>query len=118
MLMTDKSRILILTKELLVQYDLDCNIDVAIDSFNSGFYNPISNTIYLSKGYNSYEDFIITALHEICHALDNKRLGKKFIKKYNQASQVATHYGLNAHDHNKWEIRAEKWAKKEYYHGK
>ena len=111
--MLNEDKILRLAKELLIQYDLKSDIDVSLDNFGSGFYNPITGCIYLSKHYNSYEDFIITILHEICHALDHKRLGKKFLKKYNQASQVATHYGLDAHDHNKWEIKAEKWAKKE-----
>ena len=39
---------------------------------------------------------------------------KKFVKKYNQAGQMAAHGGLDPHDDNKWEERAEKWARKEY----
>lgn len=107
-----------LSKRIISQYELNADVTTVNNIGDSGFYNTLSNTIYLSETYNSYDEFLLTLLHEICHALDQKRLGKKFIKKYNQASQVATHYGLNAHDYNKWEIRAEKWAKKEYNSGK
>ena len=51
----------------------------------------------------------------IKHALDSRQLGvKKFMKKYTQAGTMATYKGLDPHDDNKWEVRAEKWAKSEY----
>ena len=99
-------------RRLVQQYELDTEVYI-VDGMEYGSYNVIRDCIFLNEYYNSYEEFLITLLHEICHALDNKRLGKKYLKKYNQASQVATHYGLNAHDHNKWEIKAENWATKE-----
>lgn len=118
MLMSKIKTNLNLSKRIVSQYELNTSIAIMDNIGDCGFYSVLSDTIYLNKSYNSYAEFLLTLLHEICHALDNKRLGKKFIKKYNQASQVATYYGLNAHDYNKWEIRAEKWAKKEYNNGK
>ena len=78
-------------------------------------YVPETDTINLRPSYPSVKQFLITVLHEIKHALDAKQLGiKKFVKKYNQAGQMAAHGGLDPHDDNKWEERAEKWARKEY----
>ncbi len=36
------------------------------------------------------------------------------MKKYTQAGTMATYKGLDPHDNNKWEERAEKWAKYEF----
>ena len=45
---------------------------------------------------------------------NSKRLGvKKFMKKYVQAGTMAAYKGLDPHDDNKWEEKAENWAKKE-----
>lgn len=96
--------------KLLTHYNLNCNL-VIISTTDKGYYNPLSNTIFLNDNYKNNKDFLMTVLHEIKHALDSKNLGAdKFFKKYNQASLVSTYYGLDAHDNNKWEIRAEKWA--------
>jgi len=38
---------------------------------------------------------------------------KKYIKKYVQAGTMANYDGLDPHDDNKWEEKAEKFAKKE-----
>lgn len=99
-------------KRLVSEYELNTEVYI-VEGLDYGSYNVIRDCIFLNEHYNSYDEFLLTLLHEICHALDNKRLGKKYLKKYNQASEVATHYGLNAHDHNKWEIKAENWAIKE-----
>ena len=78
-------------------------------------YVPETDTINLRPSYPSVKQFIITVLHEIKHALDAKQLGiKKFVKKYNQAGQMAAYGGLDPHDDNKWEERAERWARREY----
>ena len=77
-------------------------------------YKPETDTIYLRKSYPSVKEFLITILHEIKHALDAKRLGtKKFIKKYTQAGTMAAYDGLDPHDDNKWEEKAEDFAKRE-----
>ena len=56
----------------------------------------------------------MSVLHEIKHAKDAYRLGvKKFVKKYTQAGTMAAYDGLDPHDDNKWEEKAENFAKKE-----
>ena len=81
---------------------------------NFGEYIPETDTITLRPSYKSAKEFLITVLHEIKHALDAQNLGKrKFIKKYAQAGTMAQYDGLDPHDDNKWEERAERWARKE-----
>jgi|TARA_R100000789_G_C2988955_1_gene145582 hypothetical protein len=78
-------------------------------------YVPETDTIKLRRNYPNTKEFLITVLHEIAHALDAKNLGaKKFMKKYIQAGTIAAHGGLDPHDNNKWEKRADNWAKREY----
>ena len=78
-------------------------------------YVPETDTIFLRRSYPNVKEFLITILHEIKHALDARQLGvKKFMKKYTQAGTMATYQGLDPHDDNKWEKRAEKWAQREY----
>tara|TARA_A100001011_G_C14219153_1_gene803484 strand:+ start:983 stop:1366 length:384 start_codon:yes stop_codon:yes gene_type:complete len=61
------------------------------------------------------KDFFITVLHEAKHMLDARRLGiSKFLKKYAQAGTVAVYCDKDYHDDNKWEIKAERWAHKEF----
>ena len=100
-------------KQLVKQYGLKSNIKMATGK-NFGEYIPETDTITLRKSYKTIKDFLMTILHEIKHALDAKRLGKKkFIKKYTQAGTMAAYDGLAPHDDNKWEEKAEKFAKRE-----
>ena len=79
-----------------------------------GEYIPEKDLITLRPSYKSVKEFLLTVLHEIGHALDAKRLGiKSYIKKYTQAGTMANYDGLDPHDDNKWEEKAEKFAKKE-----
>ena len=56
----------------------------------------------------------MSVLHEIKHAQDAYRLGiKKFVKKYTQAGTMAVYKGLDPHDDNRWEEKAERFAEKE-----
>ena len=76
-----------------------------------GDYIPETDTIKIRSSYPNMKEFIITVLHEIKHALDAKQIGvRKFIKKYTQAGTMAQYKGLDPHDDNKWEERAERWA--------
>ena len=78
-------------------------------------YVPETDTILLRRSYPNMKEFIITILHEIKHALDAQQLGRrKFIKKYAQAGTMAQYKGLDPHDDNKWEERAERWARNEF----
>ena len=81
-----------------------------------GEYIPETDTIALRPSYKSAKVFLMTVLHEIKHALDAKRLGvKNYIKKYTQAGTMANYDGLDPHDDNKLEEKAEKFAKQELH---
>ena len=74
-----------------------------------------SDIILLNKSYPSVDEFIISILHEIHHAVQRKKYGvTKFLKKYNQASNMADLQGKDRYLHNKWEKKAENWAQQEY----
>ena len=99
--------------QLVKQYGLKSKIKFGSGK-NFGEYIPETDTITLRKSYSSVKEFLMTILHEIGHALDAKRIGvKKYIKKYTQAGTMAAYDGLDPHDDNKWEEKAERFAKKE-----
>ena len=99
--------------QLVKQYGLKSKIKFG-GGKNFGEYIPETDTITLRKSYPNAKEFLMTILHEIGHALDAKRIGvNKYIKKYTQAGTMAAYDGLDPHDDNKWEEKAEKFAKKE-----
>ena len=99
--------------ELVKKYKLKSKVKIGTGK-NFGEYIPETDTITLRPSYSSLKDFYMTILHEIGHALDADRLGKdKFMKKYTQAGTMAAHGGLDPHDDNKWEDKAERFAKRE-----
>ena len=99
--------------DLVKKYKLKSKVKIGSGK-NFGEYIPETDTITLRPSYPSLKQFYMTVLHEIGHALDADRLGKeKFIKKYNQAGTMAAHGGLDPHDDNKWEEKAERFAKRE-----
>ena len=83
---------------------------------DKGTYDWEKDTIFIKpQGYKNVKDFVITILHEIHHAVRVHRYGlKKFLKKYAQAGQVADFLGKDRYFANKWERKAEGWAKHEY----
>ena len=102
-----------IAKKIVKQYGLKSKV-----KFGSGKdfadYKPDIDTIFLRTSYPNLKEFYMTILHEIKHALDAKQLGvKKFMKKYTQAGTMAVHIGLDPHNDNKWEKRAEDFAKRE-----
>jgi|TARA_R100000030_G_scaffold83173_1_gene66111 Zn-dependent M32 family carboxypeptidase len=100
-------------KQLVKQYGLKSKVKMGSGK-NFGEYVPETDTITIRPSYKSTKDFLMTVLHEIGHALDAYRLGvKKYIKKYTQAGTMAAYDGLDPHDDNKWEEKAEKFAKRE-----
>ena len=101
--------------ELVRQYGLKSKVKIGRGK-EFGEYVPETDTITLRPSYRSIKEFLLTILHEIGHALDAKRLGvRKYIKKYTQAGTMATYHGLDPHDDNKWEEKAEKFAQKELH---
>ena len=102
-----------LASELVRSYGLRSKIKIGSGKYY-GEYVPEKDLITLRPSYRTVKQFLLTVLHEIRHALDAKALGvKKYIKKYGQAGTMANYDGLAPHDDNKWEEKAEKYAKKE-----
>ena len=112
-LITERTDFQYIASELVKNYGLRSKVKFGTGNQYAD-YVPETDTIKLRKNYSNVKEFLITVLHEIGHALDAKQLGvKKFVKKYNQAGTVAAHGGLDPYDNNKWEKRAENWAKRE-----
>ena len=104
-----------LATQLVSSYNLKSKVKIGTGK-TFGEYVPEKDLITLRPSYKSPKQFLLTVLHEIGHALDAKRLGKqKYIKKYVQAGTMANYDGLDPHDDNKWEEKAEKFAKKELH---
>ena len=102
-----------IANQLIKQYGLKSKIKMGTGK-NYGEYIPETDTITLRPSYSTVKEFYMTILHEIKHALDAKRLGKKkFIKKYTQAGTMAQYDGLSPYHANKWEKKAENFAKRE-----
>jgi antirestriction protein ArdC len=100
-------------KQLVKKYKLRSKVKITSGK-NSGEYVPETDTITLRPSYSSTREFYLSILHEIQHAKDAYRLGvKKFMKKYTQAGTMAAYGGLDPHDDNKWEERAERFAERE-----
>ena len=100
-------------KQLVKKYKLRSKVKITSGK-NSGEYVPETDTITLRPSYSSTKEFYKSILHEIQHAKDAYRLGvKKFMKKYTQAGTMAAYDGLDPHDDNKWEERAERFARRE-----
>ncbi len=101
-------------QSIIDSYDLESIYFITDSSRLKGQYIAEDDAIILNPKQTKKE-FTLSLLHEICHALDCKKLGvTKYLKKYNQASQMALHNGLDFYNDNKWEIRAEKFAHREY----
>ena len=104
-----------IAQELVDYYGLRSKVKFNSDAGVRGHYVPENDTIFLKRSYSSVKEFIISVLHEIQHAKDAKRLGRrKYSKKYDQAGTMAVHQGKDPYWSNKWEVRAEKWGKQEY----
>ena len=100
--------------QIVKSYGLKSKIKFTSGS-NKADYDWMTETINLRRSYSNVKDFIITILHEIKHALDAKKMGKKrYEKAYSLAGELAQQKGGDFHDDNKFEEDAEKWGKKEY----
>tara|TARA_B100001113_G_C20872565_1_gene519016 strand:+ start:335 stop:706 length:372 start_codon:yes stop_codon:yes gene_type:complete len=102
-----------LATNLVSQYGLKSKVKIGSGK-NFGEYIPEKDLITIRPSYSSVKEFLMTVLHEIGHALDAKRLGvKTYMKKYVQAGTMANYHGLDPHDDNKWEEKAERFAERE-----
>ena len=100
--------------QIVKSYGLKSKIKFTSGS-NKADYDWMTDTINLRRSYPNVKDFIMTILHEIKHALDAKKMGKKrYEKAYTIAGELAQQKGGDFHDDNKFEEEAEKWGRKEY----
>ena len=103
-----------IASQLIKSYKLKSKVKITGGSTKAD-YNWMTDTINLRRSYSTVKEFIITVLHEIKHALDAKKMGKKrYEKEYQQAGDIAVNKGKDFHDDNKFEEVAEEWGKKEY----
>ena len=114
-LMMERADFQYIAQELVKYYRLKSKVKFNVKGGNEGDYDFDNDTINLRKNYPSVEEFIVSVLHEIHHATQVKKYGKtRFIKKYTQAGNMAAFDGFDRYDNNKWEKKAENWAKQEY----
>ena len=79
---------------------------------NKADYNVDDDTIRI-KPTSRFKDFLVTVFHEIDHAKDAQRLGKKRYKKeYEMEMNKAAQAGKDPHDDNFYEKKAEKFGRK------
>ncbi len=79
---------------------------------NKADYNVDKDVINISPT-NNLKDFLVKVYHEIDHALDAKKYGKKgYKKRYEQEMNYAVQNGGDAHDDNYFEKKAERYGQK------
>ena len=115
-LMMERADLLYVASELVKNYNLPkTKVKFGTFSKDKGGYNWDDDVIKLNKSFKDVDDFIITVLHEIHHAIQVDKYGrKKFLKKYAQAGNMAALDGKDRYLANKWEKKAENWAQQEY----
>ena len=114
-LLMERTDLLFVASELVKHYKLKSKVKFGTFKKEQGGYNWDTDEIRLKKFYPSVDEFIITVLHEIHHAIQVNKYGrKKFLKKYAQAGNMAALDGKDRYLANKWERKAENWAQQEY----
>ena len=114
-LLLEREDLLFVASELVKYYGLKSKVRFGTYGKDEGGYDWTKDTIMLNKYYPKVSEFVITVLHEIHHAKQIQKYGrKKFMKKYQQASNMADLDGKDRYWANKWERKAENWAKQEY----
>tara|TARA_R100000951_G_scaffold113777_1_gene116529 strand:- start:665 stop:2110 length:1446 start_codon:yes stop_codon:yes gene_type:complete len=101
-------------KQIMRKYRVTSKLEFSPRA-TKGDYDFDRDIIKLRPSYKSVQDFMITLLHEIYHAIDSKKYGrKKFVRMYTQAGQEQEDKGKDFHDNNPFEIAAERWARREW----
>ena len=83
-------------------------------------FNVDTGTLELSTRYKTIkkrqvEEFLITIIHEIYHAMDAKKYGwKKFKEMYEMEMNLQVQLGNDEYKDNKFEIAAEKFGQSNY----
>tara|TARA_Y100001963_G_C6777969_1_gene448319 strand:+ start:1278 stop:1673 length:396 start_codon:yes stop_codon:yes gene_type:complete len=114
-LMMERADFQYIAQQLVKWYRVRSKVKFNVRGNAEGDYDFDNDTINLRKSYPSVKEFIVSVLHEIHHAKQVKKYGKKkFLKKYIQAGDMANWDGFDRYDNNKWEKKAENWANQEY----
>ena len=75
-------------------------------------YNVDTDTIYIEPT-SDIKDFLVTVFHEIDHAKDAQKMGKrKYKDRYEMEMNKAVERGGDAHDDNYFEKKAEKFGRR------
>ena len=99
-------------KDIVRKAGLNSTVKFTNTSKNKADYNVDKDVINISPT-NNLNDFLVTVYHEIDHALDAKKYGKKgYKKRYEQEMNYAVQNGGDAHDDNYFEKKAEKFGRK------
>ena len=87
---------------------------------NHAHYNVDTGTLELSTKYKTIKnsqikEFLITIIHEIRHAMDDKKYGwRKFKDMYEYEMNLMIAQDKHQYDDNKYEIAAEKFVQKNW----
>jgi len=101
--------------QLIKTYNLESKVKFSTVLPDRADYDWKNNIFYLSNNYSSIKEFIITVLHEIHHATQQKELGeKKWVRLYVTAGELAQQQGKDFYKDNPFEVEAEQWAISEY----
>ena len=99
-------------KDIVRKAGLNSTVKFTNTSKNKADYNVDKDVINISPT-NNLKDFLVTVYHEIDHALDAKKYGKKgYKKRYEQEMNYAVQNGGDAHDDNYFEKKAERYGQK------
>ena len=109
-LITERVDFYQIATELVKQAGLKSKVKFKNTGKNKADYN-VDDDIINIKPTSKFKDFLVTAFHEIDHALDAKKYGKKKYKeKYEREMNIAVDKGGDAHDDNYFEKKAEKYG--------
>ena len=99
-------------KQIVKKAGLKSKIVFAKRAGNKADYNVDTDTIYITPT-SDLKDFLVTVYHEIHHAKDAQKFGKKKYKqRYELEMNKAVSKGGHAHDDNYFERKAEKYGRK------
>ena len=98
--------------ELVRKAGLNSKVKFTKTGKNKADYNVDKDVIRISPT-SRFKDFLVTVFHEIDHAKDAQKLGKKRYKKaYEMEMNKAAQAGKDPHDDNFYERKAEKYGRK------
>ena len=110
-LITERVDFYQIATELVKQAGLKSKVKFKNTGKNKADYN-VDDDIINIKPTSKFKDFLVTVFHEIDHALDAKKYGKrKYKEKYEREMNIAVDKGGDAHDDNYFEKKAEKYGR-------